>query len=781
MQDENPLAAADIPMEEVEQPVASHKTAEIPSLADEPHALESVATVAVNEDESIDALFVPESALPNPQNITLWDYLAARLRGDVTYSVPVQTDTATGIGPEVVVAPENSTKVVGWLASNAPQVLLLTAGFWLAWLAQFLLEPSADRNTDSHKLIVIALYALAAIWAIVVYAWRNLLPMPKAAVQPQYDWQTPAFRPKIFAAGCLTFGLAFLVFHGGLFNAINVTLWLLTTLLFALAFVPQLPTYADFKRLNGNIFRWHRQFVVSDWTLLILFLLGVAAFFRFYRLAEVPSNMVSDHAEKLLDVFDINNGIPSIFFARNTGREPLQFYLISWFAQIFNTGYSFLSLKLSTAIPALISVLYMYLLGKELGGKRLGLFAGFLLAIGYWPNTVTRIALRHSLYLSSTVATLYYMVRGLKRGQIIDFIWAGISVGIGLNGYSPYRIVPVLLPLLVGIAALHSDFKGKRALMLKQLMILILFSVVSFLPVLTYMTERGHFEQVTSRSLTRLTLAERGTWDESPWQILGQNLWSSALMMAWSNGDIWAHSVPRRPALDWVMGGLFHLGAVLVFLRYLRQRQWTDLGLLIAIPILMLPSTLSLAFPGENPSLNRSSGAAAPVLLVTAIALDALYLVLAQFWAGGGRNKLRRWAVVAAILAATTFLNYDLIFRQYSENYTRNDWNYSQLGRFIANFNDNFHKPQNAFVVVYPYWVDIRLVAIESGNINYEPYVYPDRLQQTQANIGEKLFLVKPEDLASLDTLKALYPKGVATLQTGDSPGRDFWTFFTPE
>ena len=51
-------------------------------------------------------------------------------------------------------------------------------------------------------------------------------------------------------------------------------------------------------------------------------------YFRFADLATVPAEMVSDHAEKLLDVVDILNGNYSIFFPRNTGREALQFYLI---------------------------------------------------------------------------------------------------------------------------------------------------------------------------------------------------------------------------------------------------------------------------------------------------------------------------------------------------------------------------------------------------------------------------------------------------------------------
>ena len=74
------------------------------------------------------------------------------------------------------------------------------------------------------------------------------------------------------------------------------------------------------------------------------------------------------------------------------------------------------------------------------------------------------------------------------------------------------------------------------------------------------------------------------------------------------DGEIWVHSVPHRPALDTVSAALFLLGVVLILIRYIRNRHWLDLFLLISIPLLLMPSILSLAFPGENPALNRAGG-----------------------------------------------------------------------------------------------------------------------------------------------------------------------------
>ena len=73
-------------------------------------------------------------------------------------------------------------------------------------------------------------------------------------------------------------------------------------------------------------------------------------FFRFYQTQTVPPEPFSDHAEKILDVYDVSQGQTHIFFPRNTGREAFQMYWTLLVAKIFGTGLSFLSLKLGTAL-----------------------------------------------------------------------------------------------------------------------------------------------------------------------------------------------------------------------------------------------------------------------------------------------------------------------------------------------------------------------------------------------------------------------------------------------
>ncbi|MFW6183222.1 MAG: hypothetical protein ACOC8X_05435, partial [Chloroflexota bacterium] len=112
--------------------------------------------------------------------------------------------------------------------------------------------------------------------------------------------------------------------------------------------------------------RWRR--LDRRMVLLLLAITLLGAFFRLYRLDSVPLEMTSDHAEKLLDVYDVLNGHRPVFFPRNTGREAFQFYLTAGLIRFTPLELGHLALKVGTAIFGIITVPFTYLLGRELYG-----------------------------------------------------------------------------------------------------------------------------------------------------------------------------------------------------------------------------------------------------------------------------------------------------------------------------------------------------------------------------------------------------------------------------
>jgi 4-amino-4-deoxy-L-arabinose transferase-like glycosyltransferase len=503
---------------------------------------------------------------------------------------------------------------------------------------------------------------------------------------------------------------------------------------------------------------------------------ALVVFFRVYRLNGVPAEPFSDHAEKILDVYDITQGQTHIFFPRNTGREGFQMYLTVAVAWIFSTGLSFLSLKIGTVLCGLATLPYMYLLGKEVGGKRVGLLAVLIAGIAYWPNVISRAGLRFTLYPFFLAPMLYYLLRGLRTSNRNDFILSGLFLGLGLYGYSPFRIVPFVVVIAVGLYLLHRQSKGSRQQALIWLAVLALAALLVFLPLLRYALENP--EAFSYRTLTRLGSVEQplpGSW----WQILLSNTWNALRMFNWDDGEIWVNSVTHRPALDVVSGVLFLIGVLLVFIRYLRRRHWLDLFLVVSIPLLQLPSILSLAVPGENPALNRAAGAMIPVFLIVAMALDGLLT-------GIGSKTTRRagtvmtWVVTGILLIWSMSQNYDLVFRQYDQQFRYGAWNSSEMGAVIKQFGQAYGTTDSVWIVPYPYWVDTRLPGVWVGIPNRDFAMWSENLRQTLDMPGPKLFIVFPDDTGTAAALEGLYPRGALSRYTSKSPNHDFLIFFVP-
>ena len=663
--------------------------------------------------------------------------------------------------PEAV--PENRTAGV-----SLPWRSLLALG--IALLAQISLMPRPNR-VWLPGLILYLCSAGVLVWAVWKGEW---LPaeLPEAEERPE-DYQVRSRWLYISLPLALA---AFLTLGGNRFTKLNVTLWVLAIIFTCVAFWQgELPIRGWWRWLNEHLqFPW--KLSLSSWTLLVIGCLALVVFFRAYRLTQVPPEMVSDHAEKLLDVWDVLHGQTSIFFPRNTGREAIQMYLTAGIIQLFHTGYTFLSLKLGTILAGLLTLPYIYLLGKELANRRVGLFAVLFAGIGYWPNVISRVGLRFPLYPLFVAPTLYYLIRGLRTSNRNDFILAGLALGIGLHGYTPIRILPILVVVAVGLFLLHPQAKGKRLQVVSGFLVLVLISLIVFLPLLRFALEFPTLFDF--RAFSRLGITESALPGPAL-VIFLKNLWNASIMYFWSDGNIWVHSVTGSPALDIVSAALFFLGVILLLVRYIRRRTWQDLVLLISVPILMLPSILSLAFPDENPALNRAGGAIIPVFVIVAIALDGLMSGVEKRMPTKTGSAFA-WGIALVLIFFSSLGNYNLVFNQYQRAFELASWNTSEMGSVIHDFGDIYGGTNNAYVVPYPYWVDTRLVGMNAGDPTRDFAIPPDQIASTLNFPQPKMFLVNPQDEADLNLLRQLFPQGTVTNYVS-RVGKDFYIYMVPE
>ncbi len=689
------------------------------------------------------------TAAPAPENAAFAAAVDAAPQPEPPHPQPAPpAETATPPAPAAPAPP----------AAAFPGALLV--GFLMALLAQRVMEPPG-RNWQLG-LIAYALALAAWGWA----AARGTWALPDLSAAPWEGEADGAIRARMvpLGLGILLSVWAFADFGDNRFTLFNTLLWLA-----AVGFTA------------GAFYRFSRRRVTlklsAGWAVALGVLALVALYFRYVHLASVPAEMFSDHAEKLLDIADVLAGQTRVFFPRNTGREAIQMYLVAAVIKFLGTGYSFVSLKIAMVTLGVLTLPFIYLLGTELGGKWVGFWATLFAAFAYWPNVIARVALRFALYPALAAPTLYFFVRGLRRGRRNDFIWAGIFLGLGIHGYSPARMVPLTLLAALALFLWRHKETDRRKRAVIGLALTAWLSFVVFIPLFRYML--GHADMFFYRGATRLGQLER-PYPGNPWVIFVGNVVKAWLMPFWDDGETWVHSIMHRPALDWVTAALYALGLVLVLLRFSRRRQWEDAFLLVSVPLLMLPSTLSLAFPNENPCLNRTGAAYIPIFIMVGMGAVALQDALKRW-----RPTVGRWlgvGLVAALALVAARANYDLVFHQYAEEFRLGAWNTSEIGMVVHEFVVQQGTPDGVWVVPYPYWVDTRLVAINAGLFpEITDLALPrDQLELTLAVPPPKLFILKPEDAETLDALQHLYPNGVVKVFHSPTPGKDFLMFTVP-
>jgi hypothetical protein len=704
---------------------------------------------------------------------------AAR-REQINRSLAAEQEVIVEPTPELEHAPGPETaKKFSW------RVML---ALLLALLAQYMLEPAGnliafgsfqlekDGRNASLALITYAIAFGLLIWSIL----RREIRLP--ALSPDHDRSDPEtvrLIPLIIAT-VLAFA-AFASMGGNLFTWGNVLIWVLAIAFYVYAL------WLPYRHAQKERTPEQRRKSIK-WGLLLVYVAAAVIFFRVYQLSAVPPEPFSDHAEKILDVYDVSQGQTHIFFPRNTGREAIQMYwtlLMSW---IFKTGLSFQSLKIGTVLFGLLTLPYMYLLGKEIGGVRVGVFALFFAGIGYWPNVISRVGLRFPLYPLFVAPTLYYLIRGLRTRNRNDFILSGLFLGVGLHGYSPMRIMPIVVMIAIGLYILHASSKGVRRDAALWLVILGLASLVVFIPLLRYTVDNP--DAFSYRAFSRLGSIEQPL-PAPAMEIFFSNLWDGLRMFNWDDGEIWVHSVTHRPALGIVSGGLFLMGVVLLLVRYIRKRHWLDLFLLLSISLLAMPSILSLAYPGENPALNRAGGAYVTAFVIVGLALDTIVsTLLVKTETGPRRRKLRLglvWGLIVILMAISGIQNYDLVFHQYADTFRTGAWNSSEMGAVIKEFEETYGTTDTVWIVPFPHWVDTRLPGVWAGIPNRDFAMWRENLPETVQLPGPKLFLVKANrklqetnDQETLDVLWELYPDGNVELYNSDVEGHDFWMFSVP-
>lgn len=188
--------------------------------------------------------------------------------------------------------------------------------------------------------------------------------------------------------------------------------------------------------------------------LVILLIVFLAIFTRFFKLTKLPVGLHDDEAAMAYDSYSLAHWrvnrqmmhLPVYMPNYGSGQSALYAYIDAIFIRIF--GLNKFIIRLPAALFSLAIVLCGSLFIKNLYGKKAGILAGFLLTIFPYFITQGRFGLDCNLFLGTATVSLFLLTLAIKKQKIFWWFLAGLSFGLTLYSYAlSWVVVPIFLLL----------------------------------------------------------------------------------------------------------------------------------------------------------------------------------------------------------------------------------------------------------------------------------------------------------------------------------------------
>lgn len=596
----------------------------------------------------------------------------------------------------------------------------------------------------------------------------------------------PGLRYLLLLVAAVSAVIAFEQAGDGLFRPLGVAAWLLAVGSFGLAF-------GDFRRFDLHGLRSCLQEARDAWrsgprirlswglaAFLAIWLLGCCLLF--YRLPAVPEEMISDHADKLIDVQKILDGQYPIYWGTFGGSEASYFYLSAILAAA-GLGLTFITLKMGSALIGIFAIPAIYALARVWFGAAVALSATFLLAVSRWYLIASRGGFRYSFSPVMAALTGLFLLRALRYRRRNDFLLLGFVLGVGMYTYTAFRIIPLAvvaclwIELMLDITRRPDGWERARRTFI-NVVLAAAVALLVFLPLGRFALERP--DDFWRRSATRIASAERPL-SGHPLVIFLDNVKNASLMFNYRGDSAWVQNVPHAPMFDYVTGACFFLGTAYALYRLLAHREPVYGYLLVLLFVALLPSALSLAFPLENPATPRISMALPLAVLIAALPVGILVRTTRRLLPHGAAAVALMLALVP-LGAHVAQLNFQHYFVDFARAYKLSSQNSLEVARAISGFATSAGDTQDAWLKVWPHWVDTRLVAIQIGQPLWRNHI--DTIATTREHDtapGPRLYVLSINDHDSQAALALWYPHAAIRDHLSPVSGEViFRTYFIP-
>lgn len=364
----------------------------------------------------------------------------------------------------------------------------------------------------------------------------------------------------------------------------------------------------------------------------------VAMALRLTQLGSWPPGLYPDEATNGNDALAALAGHADWFYPANNGREGLFMNLQA--LVILATGMREpWVLRIVSALAGIATIPGIYLLGKELWNRRVGLVAAALLAGSFWHVVFSRIGFRAILAPLVLTYALWALLAGVRRRREgARFGWTlavlgGALAGLGFHTYIAFRVASLVF-VAVGLALLWDSAPAKRRNVLASLAVAGIAALVVAAPLLRYFY--AHPGSFSGRSAQVSVLSA-----EHPLQEIGRNVVLEVGMLVTRGDGNWRHNDSGKPEMPLLLFALMVAGGAIAGKRLLDVRGKDVTG--IALAALIVAGAAPAVISGEGmPHALRSIMLLVPVMLLAALGME-------RVWARFGRQGRARAGLAFAV------------------------------------------------------------------------------------------------------------------------------------
>jgi uncharacterized membrane protein len=447
--------------------------------------------------------------------------------------------------------------------------------------------------------------------------------------------------------------------------------------------------FVDFLWLAGIVLflislLWRAKMDANDqqiplWEGALVIVLTIIGFgLRYWNLEEIPSHVDNDVA--LMGTFGLRLIEAGQFnWIGNSGSEHLLSYdqLKAWSMRLFGQGHY--GVVMFSVLFGTFSLPLVYLLGRELGGRSVGLISIALQTISYTHIHFSRILFGSSATFFALLV-FYFLIRGFRSRASNWYGLAGLALGLGLLTYDSSRVIPVIaLSLFLWECVWQRDrFRANFS----HWLIFALGALISFGPMLAFAVSnltafigRGNGVMLWTPAVWEHEMVAYQT--TSGWHVLWEQVWRTFLTLHLT-GDGSPHFALTRPMTSSLTAALFMLGSGF----YLTRGKDPKYFLLLAwVGLVFVLGGVLTYDPPYWPHLNIVSPAVAIVAALGAYALIALCAP----WFGRFGTRLT-YGVLAGAILFTGVTNWQMYYSFVKDNASPR----IRIARYLSSLPDGY-------------------------------------------------------------------------------------------